>query len=51
MNKRGLKFIQTIKLTEERFMAQSDKDFLIMIIDSMIKGQKVSIKKIMNDVQ
>ena len=31
---------------EDRFLAQSDKDLLLMIIDSMIKGHSVSVKKV-----
>ena len=27
-------------------MATPDKDFLLMIIDSMIKGQQVTVKKV-----
>ena len=33
---------------ESRFMDQEDKDTLRLIIESMIKGQKVSVKKVAN---
>lgn len=31
---------------EDRFLANQDKDFLLMILDSMKKGHKVEVKKI-----
>jgi len=31
---------------EQRFLSESDKDFLNMIIDSIMKGQRVQVKKI-----
>lgn len=46
MSKRGLQFISGIRQTEDRFMDKNDKDLLIMIVDSMIKGQMVSVKKV-----
>lgn len=33
-------------LFEERFMDTPDKDFLLMIINSIMKGQQVSVKKV-----
>ena len=44
--KRGVNIKQAITNFEERFMAESDKDFLEMIVDSMQKGQHVQIKKV-----
>ena len=41
-----MQILQGIRQIEDRFLAQSDKDLLLMIVDSMIKGQKVSVKKV-----
>jgi hypothetical protein len=35
-----------IEEIEERFLSSQEKDFLLMILDSMKKGQKVEVKKI-----
>ena len=37
---------QGIKDLEQRFLSESDKDFLNMIIQSIMKGQRVQVKKI-----
>ena len=44
--KRGVHFTKGIKDVETRFMDQEDKDTLRLIIESMIRGQKVSVKKV-----
>lgn len=44
--KRGVNIKQGISDLEERFMSESDKDFLLMIVDSMQQGQHVQIKKV-----
>jgi hypothetical protein len=38
IQKRGINIKEGVLTLEERFLSQSDKDFLVMIIDSMIKG-------------
>jgi len=35
-----------IRNLEERFLPDSDKDFLLIIVDSMQKGQHVQVKKV-----
>ena len=44
--KRGVNIKEGVTTFEERFMSESDKDFLEMIVDSMQKGQHVQIKKV-----
>lgn len=44
--KRGVNIKQGISDFEDRFMAEADKDFLLIIVDSMQKGQHVQIKKV-----
>ena len=39
--KRGVNIKEGVVTFEERFMAESDRDFLEMIVDSMQKGQHV----------
>lgn len=36
---------------EERFMNNEDKDFLLMILDTMKKGHKVEVKKIKKNIE
>ena len=45
INRRNINLKRAVKEIEERFLATPDKDFLLMIIDSMIKGQRVQVKK------
>jgi hypothetical protein len=44
--KRGINIEQGIRVFEDRFLAESDKDFLLLVVDSMQKGQHVQIKKV-----
>lgn len=46
VSRRNINLKQGIQELEERFMGQADKDFLCIIIDSMIRGQKVQVKKV-----
>lgn len=51
MTKRGLNIKDGILALEERFLSQSDKDFLAMIIDSIVKGQKVKVMKVVKPIE
>lgn len=44
--KLGVDLRNAIEIMEDRYLSDQDKDFLLMIIDSMRKGQKVQVKKI-----
>ena len=46
MVKQGLQLSQGIEALEQRFLSEGDKDFLNVIIDSILKGQRVQVKKI-----
>lgn len=48
--KRGVSFKSGIRSFEDRFMSEADKEFLIMIVDSMHRGQKVQIKTVKTNV-
>lgn len=48
VSRRNINLKNAIRLIEERFLDTPDKDFLVMIIDSMMKGQQVKIKKVLN---
>lgn len=39
--------LKAVDELEDRFLETADKDFLTMIIESMVKGQQVSVKKVM----
>jgi len=41
VKKCGVNIPKYIRSIEERFLSEADKDFLLMILESMIKGQKV----------
>ena len=41
-----MKLRNGIEVIEERFLSGEEKDFLLMILDSMKNGQKVEVKKI-----
>lgn len=47
VSRRQIDLKQAIRDFEDRFMETPDKDFMLMIIDSMMKGQKVQVKKVM----
>ena len=51
LQKRGINIKEGVLTLEERFLSQSDKDFLTMIIDSMIKGQKVKVMKVVKPIE
>ena len=42
-----INILRAIRDFEERFLALEDKDLLEMIIRSILKGQKVQVKKMM----
>ena len=42
----GVGLREAIESMEDRFLNTQDKDFLLMILDSMRKGQRVEVKKI-----
>lgn len=42
----GVGLREAIESIEDRFLNTQDKDFLLMILDSMRKGQRVEVKKI-----
>lgn len=44
--KRGVNLEKGIRVFEDRFLAESDKDFLLLAVDCMQKGQNVQIKKV-----
>lgn len=46
LSKRGIDLITPIRQIEQRFLDDADKDFLLMVISSMIKGKKVEVKKV-----
>ena len=46
MLKIGVGLRDGIDAIEDRFLSNQDKDFLLMILDSMRKGQRVEVKKI-----
>ena len=46
IHKRGINIKEGVLALEERFLSQSDKDFLTIVIDTMIKGQKVKVMKV-----
>ena len=48
--KRGVNFRTGIRGFEDRFMSEADKEFLIMIVDSMHRGQKVQIKTVKTNI-
>ena len=43
--KRGVNIKEGLKKFESRFLSDSDKDFLDLIVDSLQKGQHVQVKK------
>jgi hypothetical protein len=42
----GVNLRNGIEVMEDRFLSAQEKDFLLMVLDSMYKGQKVEVKKI-----
>ena len=38
-------FVKTINFFEDRFMSQEDKQLLIRIMKSSVKGEKIQVKK------
>lgn len=42
---RQINLAQAIRLFEDRFLDTADKDFLLMIIESMLKGKQVHVTK------
>jgi hypothetical protein len=47
----GVQIRSAIESMEDRFLSSQDKDFLLMILDSMRKGQKVEVKKIKQHIE
>jgi len=44
--KREVNILKSVAEIEDRFLSQADKDFLEMIVGSMVKGRGVQVKKI-----
>jgi hypothetical protein len=47
----GVQIRSAVDMFEERFLSGQDKDFLLMILDSMRKGQKVEVKRIKQQIE
>jgi len=46
ISRRNVNFHKAISEIEDRFLDQADKDFLTMIMDSMLQGKTVTVKKV-----
>ena len=46
ITKRGISLKDGIMVMDERFLSESDRDFLLMIVESMQKGERVQIERV-----
>jgi len=41
-----INLLESVKDIEERFLPDGDKQFLIIVVESLTKGKKIQVKKI-----